>query len=78
MAIDPNSVDRIQAFVEFIQRAKQVDTKLPFISTPTEHGENITATATINGERQESSRKREQAYPSLSKTSSRCFWNAGE
>ncbi|MEC4673158.1 MAG: hypothetical protein VST68_03100 [Nitrospirota bacterium] len=52
MEIDPSSLERIKMFMEFIQRAKQAGTKLSFISTPTEHGDNITATATIDGERQ--------------------------
>jgi len=51
MEIDPSSLDRIQAFAEFLQRAKEAGAKLSFVSTPTEHGDNITATATINDER---------------------------
>jgi hypothetical protein len=51
MEIDPSSLDRIKAFAEFLQRAKEAGTKLSFVSTPTEHGDNITATATIDGER---------------------------
>ncbi len=35
--------------MEFIQGAKQTGTKLSFVSTPTEHGDNITATAIIDG-----------------------------
>ena len=52
MDMDPASLERIKTFAEFIQRAKQFDTNLSFINTPTEHGDNITATATIDGERQ--------------------------
>lgn len=51
--MDSTSLERIKAFAEFIQRAKQANTKLSFVSTPTEHGENITATATFDGERQQ-------------------------
>lgn len=53
MEMDPNSLDRIKAFTEFIQRAKQANTKLSFVSTPTEHGDNITATASPDGKRQD-------------------------
>ena len=51
MEIDPSSLDRIVAFAEFLQRAKEAGAKLSFVSTPTEHGDNITATATINDDR---------------------------
>jgi len=51
MEIDPSSLDRIKAFAEFLQCAKEAGAKLSFVSTPTEHGDNITATATIDGER---------------------------
>ena len=51
MEIDPSSLDRIVAFAKFLQRAKEAGAKLSFVSTPTEHGDNITATATINDER---------------------------
>ena len=49
--MDPSSLKRIKAFAEFIQQAKQAGTKLSFIHTPTEHGDNITATATLDDER---------------------------
>ena len=51
MEMDPSSLERIKTFAEFLQQAKQAGTKLSFVSTPTEHGDNITATATIDGER---------------------------
>ena len=51
MDIDPSSLERIQAFPEFLQHAKEAGAKLSFVNTPTEHGDNITATATIDGER---------------------------
>ena len=52
MTIDPSSLERIKTFAEFLQHAKRANTRLSFVSTPTEHGDNITATATIEGERQ--------------------------
>lgn len=51
MEMDISSLERIKSFAEFLQRAKDTGTKLSFISTPTEHGDNITATATLDGER---------------------------
>ena len=51
MAMDPASLQRIKVFAEFIQHAKNSDTQLSFVSTPTEHGDNITATAILDGER---------------------------
>ena len=51
MELDPNSLERIKAFAEFIEHAKQLGVTPSFVSTPTEHGDNITAMATINGER---------------------------
>ncbi|NKB80356.1 MAG: hypothetical protein GKS05_00380 [Nitrospirales bacterium] len=47
--MDLASLQRIKIFMEFIQGAKQTGTKLSFVSTPTEHGDNITATAIIDG-----------------------------
>ena len=35
----------------FIQQAKQDRVDLSFVSTPTEHGDNINVMATINGQR---------------------------
>ncbi len=49
MEMDLASLQRIKIFMEFIQGAKQTGTKLSFVSTPTEHGDNITATAIIDG-----------------------------
>ena len=49
--MDPASLKRIQTFMELIQRAKQEGSKPSFVSTPTEHGDNITVVATIEGER---------------------------
>lgn len=51
MDMDPNSLERIKTFIEFIQQAKQDNVKLSFVSTPTEHGDNINVVATINGQR---------------------------
>jgi hypothetical protein len=51
MEIDPNSLERIKTFIEFIQQAKQDNVELSFLSTPTEHGDNINVMATINGQR---------------------------
>ncbi len=49
--IDPNSLERIKTFIEFIQQATQDKVELSFLSTPTEHGDNINVMATINGQR---------------------------
>ena len=51
MNIDPNSLDRIKTFIEFIEQAKRDNVKLSFLSTPTEHGDNINVMADINGQR---------------------------
>ena len=51
MTMDPNSLTRIKTFMEFVQQAKQDNVKLSFLSTPTEHGDNINVMATINGQR---------------------------
>jgi hypothetical protein len=51
MEMDPNSLERIKAFIEFIQQAKQDNVELSFLSTPTEHGDNINVMANINGQR---------------------------
>jgi len=51
MEMDPNSLERIKTFIEFIQQAKQDNVKLSFLSTPTEHGDNINVMANINGQR---------------------------
>ena len=51
MNMDPNSLERIKTFVEFIQQAKQDNVDLSFVSTPTEHGDNINVVAMINGQR---------------------------
>ncbi len=50
MTMDPNSLTRIKTFMEFVQQAKQDNVKLSFLSTPTEHGDNINVMATINGQ----------------------------
>ena len=52
MEMDPNSLERIKNFMGFIQQAKQDNVKLSFLSTPTEHGDNINVMATINGQRE--------------------------
>ena len=49
MQIDPNSLERIKTFMEFIQQATEDNIELSFLSTPTEHGDNINVMATING-----------------------------
>jgi hypothetical protein len=51
MEMDPNSLARIKTFMEFIQQAKRDGIELSFLSTPTEHGDNINVMATINGQR---------------------------
>ncbi len=50
MPIDPNSLERIKTFIEFIQQAKQDRVEMSFVSTPTEHGDNINVLATIDGQ----------------------------
>ncbi len=52
MEMDPNSLKRIKIFIEFIQRAQKEGVKPSFVSTPTEHGDNINAVATIDGKRE--------------------------
>jgi len=51
MEMDPNSLDRIKTFMEFIQQANKDNVELSFHSTPTEHGDNVNVMATINGQR---------------------------
>jgi hypothetical protein len=51
MSMDPASLERIKVFAEFLQGVKNAGIKLSFVSTPTEHGDNITATAILDGER---------------------------
>ena len=51
MEMDPASLERIKTFMEFIQRVQKSGAKLSFVNTPTEHGDNITATAIVDGER---------------------------
>ena len=51
MELDLNSLDRIKTFMEFVQQAKQDHVELSFLSTPTEHGDNINVIANINGQR---------------------------
>ena len=51
MNIDPSSLNRIREFMELIQRAKQAGSDPSFLSTPTEHGDNINVLVTLNGER---------------------------
>lgn len=51
MDIDPTGLKRIQTFMELLQRAKQANSKPTFVSTPTEHGDNINVVATVDGER---------------------------
>ena len=51
MKMDPNSLDRIKIFMEFVQQAKRENIKLSFLSTPTEHGDNINVMAEVDGQR---------------------------
>ncbi len=51
MQMDPNSLNRIKSFMEFIQHATQTGLEMSFLSTPTEHGDNINVTAFVNGNR---------------------------
>lgn len=52
MGIDVASLQRIKTFMELIQRAKQQGQEPSFVSTPTEHGDNINVAATIEGKRE--------------------------
>jgi len=52
MGIDPASLQRIKTFMELVQRAKQQGHEPSFMSTPTEHGDNINVVATIEGKRE--------------------------
>ena len=52
MEIDQNSLNRIKTFMEFLQRAATAGVKPTFINTPTEHGDNINAVATIDGKKE--------------------------
>ena len=52
MDLDATSLERIKIFATFLQQAKEAGTKPSFFTTPTENGDNITATAIINGEKQ--------------------------
>ena len=49
MEIDVSSLKRIKTFMEFLQRATNAGVKPTFVNTPTEHGDNINAMATIDG-----------------------------
>lgn len=51
MEMDPASLKRLKTFMECIQRAKQEGMPLSFVNTPTEHGDNINVTTTIESER---------------------------
>ena len=51
MNMDPSSLKRIQSFMELIQRAKQEGSEPSFLTTPTEHGDNINVVVTLNGDR---------------------------
>lgn len=52
MNLDATSLKRIKMFAEFLQQTKEAGIKPSFVTTPTENGDNITATAIINGEKQ--------------------------
>ena len=51
MERDPASLNRIKTFMQLIQRAGKAGIKPTFVSTPTEHGDNINAGALIEGKR---------------------------
>ena len=52
MNLDATSLERIKTFAEFLKQTKEVGIKPSFFTTPTENGDNITAMAMINGEKQ--------------------------
>lgn len=49
MGTDLSSLQRLKSFMELIRRAKEQNAELTFVSTPTEHGDNINVAATIEG-----------------------------
>lgn len=49
MGTDPSSLQRLKTFMELVRRAKQQKSEPTFVSTPTEHGDNINVAATIEG-----------------------------
>ncbi|UCE63952.1 MAG: hypothetical protein JSU59_01985 [Nitrospirota bacterium] len=51
METDLASLKRIQTFMLLIQRARKAGITPTFVSTPTEHGDNINAVAMIDGKR---------------------------
>ncbi len=51
MNTDTSSLKRIREFMELIQRAKEAGSEPSFLTTPTEHGDNINVLVTLNGER---------------------------
>jgi hypothetical protein len=52
MGTDPASLQRLKTFMELIRRANQQSSEPTFVSTPTEHGDNINVAATIEGKRE--------------------------
>ncbi|GJL53406.1 MAG: hypothetical protein NPIRA02_05380 [Nitrospirales bacterium] len=50
--MDMTSLKRIKTFMEFLQRTKEKGVTPSFVSTPTEHGDNINAIATIDGQQE--------------------------
>ena len=52
MEMDITSLKRIKTFMEFLQRTTNAGVKPSFVNTPTEHGDNINAIATIDGKRE--------------------------
>jgi hypothetical protein len=51
MEMDLASLNRIKTFMQLIQRAMKEGSEPSFVSTPTEHGDNINAVAIIEGKR---------------------------
>lgn len=49
MGMDPASLQRLKTFMELVQQTKQKKCEPAFVSTPTEHGDNINVAATIDG-----------------------------
>ncbi|MDT3779556.1 hypothetical protein PJI16_18490 [Nitrospira sp. MA-1] len=49
MGTDPSSLQRLKIFMELIRQAKQQNAEPTFVSTPTEHGDNINLVASIEG-----------------------------
>jgi len=53
MEMDATGLKRIKTFIELLQKAKQQGSQPTFVSTPTEHGDNINVAVTIDGKQED-------------------------